>query len=436
MEWWQILGLMFASLVFLMAIGLPVAFSFGLLNVIFAFWMVGGASSLRLVAISSYSSIATFAVVAVPLFILMGEIILHSGMATMAINGVSKWVGKVPGRLGVMSILSGTVFAAASGSSMASVATIGSTMVPEMHSHGYNKGLSTGVVATSGALAVLIPPSGLMVIFGSISQQAVGDLLIAGIIPGLILSSMLLAYTIGISALRPAMAPAMDVGEVNWMDRLVSLREFIPIIVLVLVVIGSIFFGVATPTESAAMGAAGALVLAAAYRKLNWHMLKVSFSSTAIVAGFSLLIITSSTAFSQILAFTQAANGLSNFVTDLPLPPIVIIILMQIVILVMGGFMDSLSIMLITVPIFFPVVSALGFDLLWFSIVTMVNIELGLITPPFGLNLFVLKGVAPPDITLMDIFRGITPFVGLNIATLVIVLFVPGTATLLPGLMR
>ncbi len=436
MEWWHILGLMFASLVFLMAIGLPVAFSFGLLNVIFAFWMVNGVGSLRLVAISSYSSIATFAFVAVPLFILMGEIILHSGMATMAINGVSKWVGRVPGRLGVMSILSGTVFAAASGSSMASVATIGSTMVPEMHSHGYNKGLSTGVVATSGALAVLIPPSGLMVIFGSISQQSVGDLLIAGIIPGLILSSLLLGYTIGISALRPSMAPAMDIGEVDWVGRLIALREFIPIIVLVLVVIGSIFFGIATPTESAAMGAAGALVLAAVYRRLNWRMLKVSFSSTAIVAGFSLLIITSSTAFSQILAFTQAANGLSNFVTDLPLSPIVIILLMQFVILIMGGFMDSLSIMLITVPIFFPVVNALGFDLLWFSIVTMVNIELGLITPPFGLNLFVLKGVAPPDITLMDIFRGITPFVGLNIATLLIVVFVPSTATLLPGLMR
>ncbi len=436
MEWWHILGLMFASLVFLMAIGLPVAFSFGLLNVIFAFWMVNGVGSLRLVAISSYSSIATFAFVAVPLFILMGEIILHSGMATMAINGVSKWVGRVPGRLGVMSILSGTVFAAASGSSMASVATIGSTMVPEMHAHGYNKGLSTGVVATSGALAVLIPPSGLMVIFGSISQQSVGDLLIAGIIPGLILSSLLLGYTIGISALRPSMAPAMDIGDVNWVSRLIALREFIPIIVLVLVVIGTIFFGIATPTESAAMGAAGALVLAAVYRRLNWRMLKVSFSSTAIVAGFSLLIITSSTAFSQILAFTQAANGLSNFVTDLPLSPIVIILLMQFVILIMGGFMDSLSIMLITVPIFFPVVNALGFDLLWFSIVTMVNIELGLITPPFGLNLFVLKGVAPPDITLMDIFRGITPFVGLNIATLLIVVFVPSTATLLPGLMR
>ena len=165
-------------------------------------------------------------------------------------------------------------------------------------------------------------------------------------------------------------------------------------------------------------------------------MLKVSFTQTAIVAGFSLLIITSSTAFSQILAFTQAANGLSNFVTDLPVPPIVIILLMQFVILIMGGFMDSLSIMLITVPIFFPVVNALGFDLLWFSIVTMVNIELGLITPPFGLNLFVLKGVSPPDITLMDIFRGITPFVGLNIATLLIVVFVPATATLLPSLMR
>ena len=254
MEWWHILGLMFASLVFLMAIGLPVAFSFGLLNIIFAFWMVNGVSSLRLVAISSYSSIATFAFVAVPLFILMGEIILHSGMATMAINGVSKWVGKVPGRLGVMSILSGTVFAAASGSSMASVATIGSTMVPEMHRHQYHKGLSTGVVATSGALAVLIPPSGLMVIFGAISQQAVGDLLIAGIIPGLILSSLLLGYTIGISAVRPSMAPAMDIGEVNWIERLLALREFIPIIALVLVVIGSIFFGIATPTESAAMG--------------------------------------------------------------------------------------------------------------------------------------------------------------------------------------
>ena len=231
-----------------------------------------------------------------------------------------------PGRLGVMSILSRTVFAAASGSSMASVATIGSTMVPENALPRLQQGPEHRRCGLFRRLAVLIPPSGLMVIFGSISQQSVGDLLIAGIIPGLILSSLLLGYTIGISALRPSMAPAMDIGEVDWVGRLIALREFIPIIVLVLVVIGSIFFGIATPTESAAMGAAGALVLAAVYRRLNWRMLKVSFSSTAIVAGFSLLIITSSTAFSQILAFTQAANGLSNFVTDLPLSPIVIIL--------------------------------------------------------------------------------------------------------------
>lgn len=426
---------MFGSLILLMASGIPIAFAFGVLNLVFLYLFIG-AGALQAVALSSFTSVGTFSFIALPLFILMGELVLHSGLAALAITSIGKWLGAVPGRLAVLAVLAGTAFGAGSGSSMASSATLGTILIPEMRKQGYDTGLAVGTLATSGALAVLIPPSALMVIFGGISQLSVGDLLIGGILPGLLLATLLFGYIVVACTLRPRLAPTVEVERVSWSERAAALKYFLPLVALVLVVLGSIFFGVATPSESAAMGVAGAFVLGLAYRRLSWEILRKSLLGTVEVSGFALLIVTSATAFSQILAHSGAAMGLSLFAADLPVSPWFIIASMQVVILVMGSFMEPISIMLITVPIFFPVIRSLGLDPLWFAIVTMVNIELSLITPPFGMNLFVLKGVSPPDVTLGAIYRGVIPFVLINLVALTLVMLFPPIAVWLPGLMR
>ena len=274
-----------------------------------------------------------------------------------------------------------------------------------------------------------------MVIYGGISQIPVGSLLIGGILPGILISVLLITYIMGISFLMPHIAPVHEIEKITWAERLASLRHFAPLAVLIISVVGSIFGGIATPSEAAGMGAFASFVLAALYRRLNMEVLRKSVLGTVQVSGFALLIITSSTAFSQLLAYTGAAAGLSRFTTGLPISPLLIVIGMQVVILIMGGFMEPVSIMLITIPVFLPVVRALEFDLLWFAIVSMVNIELSMITPPFGLNLFVLKGVCPPDITLFDIYKGALPFVVINIIALALVIIFPALATFLPGLL-
>jgi tripartite ATP-independent transporter DctM subunit len=226
------------------------------------------------------------------------------------------------------------------------------------------------------------------------------------------------------------------VEPVPWREKIGGLVHVFPLFALILLVLGTMFVGWATPTESAAMGALGAFIVAAFYGRLSWEVIKKSLLSAVEVTGLALLIITSATAFSQILAHTGAASGLAQFATELPVSPWWILIGMQLVMLLMGLFIDEVSIMLITIPIFFPVVRSLGFDPVWFAIVSMVNMEIGVISPPFGLVLFVLKGVCPPDITLGDIFRGVLPFILVNLVALAIVMAFPPLATWLPGLMH
>jgi len=436
MLWWHMLLLMFAALAFLMASGMPIFVAFGILNVALFYFFAGGEGALQAVALSSYGSVATFAFTALPMFIVMGEVILHSGLAKLAIDAIGKWLGRMPGRLAVLAVLGGTVFGAASGSSMASAATLGTILIPEMRRHGYDKGLAVGCIATCGALDVLIPPSALGVIFAGISRISVGDILIGSLIPGLILAVLVFGYIVVLCTLKPHLAPAYDVARISWAERLRSLVHILPLVTLILLVLGSMFMGWATPTESAAMGALGAFVVAALYGRLTREAIRKSVLAAVEVTGLALLIITSATAFSQILAHTGAAAGLSRFATGLPVSPWFILIGMQIVMLIMGLFIDEVSIMLITIPIFFPVVRALGFDPVWFAIVSMVNMEIGVISPPFGLVLFVLKGVCPPDITLGDIFRGVMPFIVVNLVALAIVMIFPPLATWLPGLMH
>ncbi len=436
MEWWHLLLLMFGGLGLMFASGMPIFAAFGLLNIVLFYFLAGGTGALQAVALSSYGSVATFAFTALPMFIVMGEVILHSGLAKLAIDAMGNWLGRMPGRLAVLAVLGGTVFGAASGSSMASAAMLGRVLIPEMRRRGYDKGLAVGCIATCGALDVLIPPSALGVIFASIARLSVADILIGSLIPGLILAVMILGYIIVVCTLKPHLAPAYDVEPISFTQKVRSSVHVLPLFILIALVLGTMFFGVTTPTESAAIGAIGAFIVAACYGKLDKTVIRKSLMSAVEVTGLALLIVTSATAFSQVLSLTGAASGLAEFATNLPVSPWIILVSMQAVMLIMGLFIDEISIMLITIPIFFPVVKALGFDQTWFAIVSMVNMEIGVISPPFGLVLFVLKGVCPSDISLTDIFRGVMPFIAVNIAALGLIMAFPALATWLPSLMH
>jgi len=436
MEAWVVLVVLFVGLFLLLASGLPVAFALGVLNMVCVLlFFRGGIDALSLVAYSTYDSVSHFSFIAVPLFVLMGEVMMHSGLAGLAITAVDSFVGRIPGRLGVVSMLSGAIFGAASGSSMASVATIGTVLIPEMEKKGYARWLSTGSVSCAGALAILIPPSALMVIFAGIAGLPVGRLLIAGVVPGLLMAFCLAIFIIFVAVLRPKVAPREAV-TFDLRKALASLRHLVPIVGLVVIVIGGIFAGVVTPSEAAALGAGGAVLLAAIYRRLTLDGVKNALIGTVRVTGMAFFIIASCKGFAHVLAYTGAGPMIVRSILGLSSNPLIVIALMSAIVFVLGCVMDGVAMMLILVPIFMPIAEALGMDLTWWGLVVMVSIEIGLLTPPFGLNLFVVKSILKDVARMEEVYKAIIPFVGVEVFVMAIIIFFPSVATWLPGLMR
>jgi len=433
-EWPTVLAILFGLLLVGLASGVPVAFAFMAINIFGLYVFVGGANALTLLAGSAFDSVASFPLSPVPLFILMGEILTVSGVARLTIDSVDKWVGRLPGRLSLVTLGGGTLFAAVSGSSMAATAMLGSTLSPEMEKRGYKVPLSVAPILGAGGLAVIIPPTVLGVLLGALANVSVGQLLIACIIPGLVLAGVYGLYFVVRAMLQPSLAPSYAGARVSLAERLLTLRHLVPLAGLMVVVTGLIFLGLATPSETAALGAVAAALLAVAYGKLTLPILRASLLATIETTAMVFLIIVGSKAYSQLMSITGAAAGLVEFVTALPLSPILMVICMQIIVLILGCFIDQLSIMLITVPIFMPIVSTLGFDLVWFSVMFLVNLELGGITPPFGLQLFVLKGVRP-DLRMEEIYRAVVPIVALQILVIALVMSFPPLTGWLPGLM-
>ncbi|MCK5205985.1 MAG: TRAP transporter large permease subunit, partial [Desulfobacterales bacterium] len=392
MEWWLIFLLIMISLLFLFAINVPVAFSFLFVNMAAAFFLWGGQKGLDQIILSIYGSVINFTMLPIPLFILMGEVMFRSGIAPKMIETIDKWLGSIPGRLSLMAVLSGTLFSTLSGSSMASTAMLGSVLVPEMEKRGYKKPMSIGPILGSGGLAIMIPPSALGVILASLARFSVGDLLIAIIIPGFIMAGLYMAYVIIRSFLQPHLAPAYVVAQIPLSEKIWdSIRYILPLGSIVFLVIGLIFLGVATPTESAALGALGCFVLAFLYRGLSWKVLKITFVGTIRTTVMIFVILSASVAFSQIMAYTGATNKLIAFITKLSLSPIMLVVAMQIVMLFMGTFLEAMPIMMITIPIFMPIIQALHINPIWFGVVMLLNMEMAMTSPPFGLSLFVMK---------------------------------------------
>jgi len=435
MAWYEILLVLLGTLVLFMATGLPVVFAFFATNLIGAYVFMGGENGILQLVRNAVDSVQSFALLPIPLFILMGEIMFYTGVAARAIDAVDKLIARVPGRLSLVAIVGGTIFSSLSGSTIANTAMLGSTLLPEMYRRGYKPSISIGPIVAVGGLAMLIPPSALAVLLGSVAQIPIGALLVASILPALILAAMFFGYVILRCRLDPSLAPAYEVDELGWRERLMPFVKYVlPLSGIFFVVVGSIIGGIATPTESAALGAAASLIAAAAYRRLTWKSFVVSVRQTLRFTVMTLFIICGSITFSQIMAFSQASNGLSTAVLGAGLAPLAMLAGMLAILLFLGCFMDQVSMMMITVPLFMPLVQQSGFEPVWFGVLMLMCLEISLATPPFGLLLFVAKG-ASPESTMGDIVRSVAPFVAIALSVVALLIVFPQLALWLPRLM-
>ncbi len=419
-----------------MATGLPVAFAFMILNIIGLYIVTGGIVGLKLLPGAIYTSVATFPLLALPMFFLLGELLFHSGVFGMVMDVTDKWIGKVRARLLFVALGSGTIMAALSGAGMADTALLGSTIYPEVERRGYDRRLALGVITSSGLLAVLIPPSGLAVLLGSLAEVSIAGLLIGGIGPGFLMVFFYFWYILIRVRLNPSLAPTYEQEAPPLVEKVKATIYLTPLLLIIVAVVGFILLGVATPSEAAATGAVSAVIVTAIYRRLTWTVLKRSFLAVVKIVAMVLLIISGAVSFGQLLAMTGAARDFMEFLVGLPVDPIVILITIQVAILVLGFFIDGISIMLITIPVLTPVVRAFGWDPIWFWILFLVNMTIGSESPPFGLALFALKGVVPPHVTMGDIYRAQIPFVIMDSVVVLVIIFVPSIATYLPSLIR
>jgi tripartite ATP-independent transporter DctM subunit len=418
-----------------MAIGMPVALAFLAANIVGAWFFMGGARGVTLMLNNGFGGLTNFALVPIPLFLLMGEIFFHTGLGKRMFNAIDRLLGRLPGRLSYVTVLGGTAFSTLSGSSMGSTALLGSLMVPEMTQRGYKKHMSIGPILGTGGLAIIIPPSALAVLLATLARIDVGALLIAGIIPGLILAGLYILTILVQTKMDPTAAPAYDVESLGWGEKLGLLfRDILPMLsVMVIIVIGMVG-GLITPSEAAAFGALGVLILALVFRCLTWEAMKKSVVGALRVTLMAYLIVFGSATFSQLLAFSGASSGLIRWATSFDLAPVAMLLVMFAVLLVLGMFMEQISMMLLTVPIFFPLATTLGFDPIWFGLIILLALEISFTTPPFGLLLFVMKGVAPKDTTMRDIYVSALPYMGCSMLLVVLLILFPALALWLPGL--
>jgi C4-dicarboxylate transporter DctM subunit len=418
--------------IFLMA-GMPVFGALGMASVI-GILLLQGPRGLGAVPGVIYDRLAGFTLVAVPLFILMGEIIFVSGIGADIYVATSRWLNRMPGSLGMSSVAACAIFSALCGVSLAGAATIGSFAIPEMLKRGYDKSLATGCVAASGGLALLIPPSVALILYGVVGDESVGKLFIGGIIPGILLAALMMGYIFVLVNIRPHLAPRSE-DHITWGMRFSALANIWPVLALIVLVLGSIYAGIATPTEAAAVGCIGAFVVGFFRKRLNWTSLKSIFRSTMMTSGMIMLIFSAALLFGYTLTRLQVPQQLAQLVANAHLPNWAVLTLIFALLYLMGMFMDVVSVILISTPILLPIVIGMGYSSLWFGVVMAIACEIGTETPPVGLNLFVIKGVSPPSVRLIDIIRGSIPFAFVETCGLIICILFPGLILWLPGLL-
>lgn len=435
-DWVLTLGLFIGGIVGLMMIGVPVAIAFLIVNMVAAFLIMRSFDGVMQVVDNATDLLTSYILAPVPLFLLMGALFFHTGLAHRMFMALDQMLGRLPGRLSFLTVIGGTGFSTLTGSSLANAAMLGSLLAPEMHRRGYKTHMSLGPILGTGGLAILIPPSALIVLLGSIAQVDVGKLLLAGLLPGLVLAVLYVAV-IGIQVvLDPSAAPSYAPERASAAEKLrIVAVNIIPMLAIVVVVVGMIVGGLATPTESAAFGVVAVMVLAVFYRGMSMTAVMKSFTSTVVVSGSLFFILVGSAVFSQLLAFSGASAGFMAWATSLSDNRYVLLLFMFLVLLALGMFMDQVSMMLIAVPVLFPLAISLGFDPVWFGIVFLMAMEMSLTTPPFGLLLFIVKGMAPAGTKLKQVIMAALPYLAADAVLVLLLVLFPSLALWLPGQM-
>ncbi len=426
------LWVLLAGIFFGLTLGLPMAFTLGSASVIVAFIFIGP-QSLAYVATNTYGYMRMLILIAMPLFVLMACVLERCGVADDLYAAMHQWLGGLRGGLAIGTTLICTIVAAMSGVTTTGVVTMGLIALPIMLKRGYSKSIAIGPILAGGSLGILIPPSISFIVYGMLTKVSIGRLFAGGIIPGLILSFLYISY-IGIRCfLQPQLGPTLPKEERGSFRQKITLsRGLILPILLIIGVLGSIFLGIASPTEAASIGAAGAIICAAIHRKLTWRLVKEASYRTVAVNGLIMWILVGAFCFSSVFIKTGGPAMVKELVLGLELAPFYVVLMMMVIYFIMGCFVDELTIIMITCPIFIPILNELGFSLLWFGVLWMVNMQMAYLTPPFGFTLFYMKGVAPKGVTMGDIYRSIIPFIPLQCIGLLLVMFYPQLALWLP----
>jgi C4-dicarboxylate transporter DctM subunit len=420
-----------ALLIFLFLLRVPISFAMAIVGLVGFAYLSDAESALTLLAQDVYETLSNYPLSVIPMFILMGSFAFASGISQRLYSTSYTWVGQFRGGLTIATVLACSGFSAICGSTAATAATMGKIALPEMKKYGYDDVLATGTVASAGTLGILIPPSTVLIVYGILTEQSIGQLFIAGILPGAILSIFFVATVAFLCSRNPNLGPSG--APTSWRAKVRSLSGIIEAVILFSLAIGGLFLGWFSPTQAGAVGASGALVIGL----FRGHSdLKITVESTKDglrTACMVLFILAGATVFGHFLAISNIPFALAEWVENLPLPPMAIMGVLLIIYFIGGFFMDAMAMIVVTIPIFFPIVERLGFDPIWFGVMIVLVGEMGVISPPVGVNVFVIKGIAP-DIPLEDIFRGIFPFLGALILLTIVLLIFPKIATFLPSL--
>ncbi|WP_370209711.1 TRAP transporter large permease [Alloalcanivorax venustensis] len=427
--------LFFGSLLFFLVLGLPLAFVLGGVSVIFLYF-TWGPDAFYMVASQIWSTMGNFTLVAIPLFVFMAMVLERTGVAKDLYRMMYLWWGGLRGGLAIGTLGICAIFAAMCGISGAAVVAMGTIALPSMLERGYDKRMVLGCINTGGGWGILIPPSILMILYSLITGVSVGQMFAAGVLPGILLMVLTCIYIIVRCYFQPHLAPALPKDErASWREKMLALRAVILPIIIVVVTLGSIIAGVTTPTEAAAVGVFGALVSALVYRKFSWELMRDASIRTFKLTGMIMWILFAAHAFSAAYQSMGAQELIEGMITGIPGGPWAVIITMMVIVFFLAMVLDPVGIMLITLPVFLPIVQSMGFDPVWFGILFVINMEIGYMTPPFGFNLFYLKGVVPPSITMKDIYVSVIPFVLVEIVGLALIMIFPEIATYRPDLM-
>lgn len=432
MELWLMVLIVLGSFLLFLFMGIPVAFTMGGISLVLGYIFWGGPASIEGFILGSYGKVIEFSLTALPLYIFMAGILRYSDLADDLYETVYRWFGGIRGGLAAGTTLISTMFAAMVGIATVATATLGVTARPSMIKRGYDSKLVSGVILAGGTLGILIPPSVLMIVFATEANVSAGQLFFAGFIPGGIAALLFMLYALIRCYINPNLGPAIPKEErYTFREKLESLRGVIlPALVMVIVLV-SIFTGMATPTEAGAVGVVGSLMAAAINRKLTWDNFKKMLSMTIKLNGMIFWIIIGAVAYSRIVSVTGVGQGLANLITDLEINRWLVLIIMQIILFILGMFIDPTGILLITSPLFLPVILELDFNPIWYGILFIVNMCMAYMTPPFGFSLFVLKGVAP-EISMKELYLSVVPFVLIYIAVIILIMLFPQLVLWLP----